>query len=919
MNPRIPASTYRFQFHAGFRFEDARRLLPYLDKLGITDLYASPLLQACAGSTHGYNVADPRRLNPELGTEADFDSLARALKKRKMGLLLDIVPNHMAASPENPWWWDVLEKGPHSRYAPYFDIAWSAQGTGSPKLKLPLLGEAFEQALSEGKFRLAWEGEGLTLRYGSQRFPLACHSYAAILNFCPSELMKALKNEPKLEWTYLRSVQAASMGRSEVLKGNLKVLQRESKAFQALLLENARRLSEDPGFRTQLSEILGQQHYELHYWKEGLRKINYRRFFDVSDLVGLRAEHPAAFHLSHALVRKWMLEGKVTGLRVDHIDGLKRPLDYLRRLQRHASPRNRGKAQSAFIVVEKILGPSERLREDWPVAGTTGYEFIHDLNRFFLHPEGLPKLHSLFRQSTQEILPFPELAFQKKNQVARSLFSSEFASLARQVRASLAAEHPLSGLSCAELETALMEFTACLPVYRTYIDREPPSEGDSFILRQALEAFERRHSLPASFSPRDWASLFLPLGKSRGKPWLDWILRWQQLSGAVMAKGVEDTAFYNYPCLLSCDEVGGDPDASALSMGEFHRLQAERLARQPFGLSPSSTHDTKRSEDMRARLNVLTELPELWAEHLQRWKSLNLPLQERRGEAFIPDEKEELLIYQTLVGAWPFQARELPAFRRRLGEYLVKALREAKVHSHWLEPQPEYEARCIRFAQALCDPNHEGFLADFLPFQRKLAFYGALNSLTQLLLKASLPGIPDFFQGSELWDLSLVDPDNRRPVNFPKRARLLKGLRRGAAFCQGLLRHWKNGEVKLHLAHSLLAHRRKSPDLFLKGDYLPLSISGDQGEAIAAFFRRWKREWLLVVAPRFWTRHAHDFRFPLGLKAWGNASLPLPKSSPRLWKNLLTGERLRLPRGQEHVPLASLLQDFPLGFLAGQT
>jgi (1->4)-alpha-D-glucan 1-alpha-D-glucosylmutase len=774
---RIPSATYRLQFSDGFRFEDARRLAPYLHRLGVTDLYASPILKARRGSGHGYDVTDPSRFNPELGTEAGFEALADELKNYGMGLLLDIVPNHMAASLENPWWADVLEKGRESPYAAFFDIDWDAPGRG--------------------------------------------------------------------------------------------------------------------------------------------KEISYRRFFDISDLVGVRVEDPRVFEVTHELVLRLVQEGRVTGLRIDHIDGLYDPLGYLSHLQRRIRPESDGRPIGFYIVVEKILAGDEVLPAEWPVLGTTGYDFLKALNALFVDGEGVKAIDDSYFRFTGARPDFADLVYQKKKQVIRELFAAEVRALADDLT-----QLAPKGLSEEEMMKALIEVTACLPVYRTYIRAGKASPRDRLYLKQAAKEARRRNKALAGALDflENMLTLDFPAGFSpeEKEGWLQFVLGWQQWSGAVMAKGFEDTALYTHHRLLSLNEVGGDPAHSGLTIGDFHRFNQSRLAHSPHSLSATSTHDTKRSQDVRARINVLSEIPGEWERHLIRWSRYNKPKKREVNGLAVPEPNTEVLLYQTLLGAWPLYREELPQFKPRLKNYMVKAVREAKAFTNWLEPDPGYEAALLDFVDSILETSPRGrFLPDFLRFQKKIAHYGFINSLAQLLLKAASPGVPDFYQGMELWDLSLVDPDNRRPVDFKLRTKLLDCLIRQEAegqpaLIKSLLKSWEDGRVKLYLTYKALNFRRSRKELFRDGDYLPLEIMGQKREHVCAFGRYREGRWVLAVVPRLLTGLISAGALPLGEKVWGDDLLVLPDSAAREWRNVLTGETIKVSGG---LPLSRVFNLFPVALL----
>jgi (1->4)-alpha-D-glucan 1-alpha-D-glucosylmutase len=843
---RVPVATYRLQFNAQFTFADARKIVPYLAALGITDVYASPILRARKGSMHGYDTVDATMLNPELGTEEDFAELCAELRRHDMGLVLDIVPNHMAVSHENPWWTSLLENGPQSRYVHYFDIDWR-----DDKVLLPILGRPYGEALESKEIRLGFDAEGFFFAYYDKRLPLAPHSYPLILRDCVDavpaegvgvELRDLVQDE-------------AVVTNSRFLKETLLRIYEQSDDFRSALDAAVWQFNEDAD---RLDELLSAQWYRLAYWRIASEAINYRRFFDVTDLVGIRVENPEVFEARNRRILDLIAEGNVTGLRVDHIDGLHDPAGYLTRLQhrlvgeesgRPARPPGEGGTpalQPMYVVVEKILAPDETLPASWPVAGTTGYDFLDVVNRVFVDPNGLPADRS-----------FEDLVYERKKQVIDQLFSGEMRALGTHLGTLAAADRNARDLAPSELLAALVEITACMPVYRTYIRNDEISPWDREILGRALEEARRRSSLEDRNFKFLRRVLHLEVPSAA-----DFVMRWQQFTPRVMAKGVEDTAFYNYNRLVSLNEVGGDPGrVSGDPVAEFH-ARNERIARDwPHTMNATSTHDTKRAEDVRARIDVLSEIADEWQRWVRKWTR---------------DADEKLLIYQTLIGAWPIDAARLTA-------YVEKAAREAKTHSSWLSPNIEYESALKDFAAGLLDD--ERFMKSFLRFHRRIAFHGFLNSLAQVVLKIFSPGVPDFYQGTELWDYSLVDPDNRRPVDYASRA---DALRRLPAY------NWKDGSIKLFVIARSLAVRAS-------GGYRPL----DTGTPNAVAFLR--GDDLLVVVPRLTTQLVKPPHLPLG-DVWRDHAVDV---SGR-WRNVFTEEVV------EGAPLMlrSLLASFPVGVFA---
>jgi (1->4)-alpha-D-glucan 1-alpha-D-glucosylmutase len=881
---RVPTSTYRLQFNGGFTFRDARAIAPYLAELGVTDIYASPILKARKGSAHGYDVVDPSALNPELGSEDDFTALHEELQRLGMGLLLDVVPNHMAASGENAWWMSVLENGKESRFLHYFDIDWSpvtARGTTVEKVLLPILGRPYGETLESQEIKLHFDADGFFFTYYDKRLPLAPASYRQVLQQCVESLPTegvAIELRELIEGE-------DSVTNSRFLKETLWRIYEQDATFHEAV---DRVVTAIGGSVDALDALLDAQWYRLAYWRIASEKINYRRFFDVTDLVGLRVENPEVFEARNRRTLELIAEGKVTGLRIDHIDGLFDPIGHMRKMQLRL-----GDAKF-YIVVEKILARGEELPSAFPVDGTTGYDFLDKVNALFVDPAGLAQLEELYRRFTGSTRSFEDICYERKKQVIAELFSGEMRGLGKQLSALALADRNARDFAPAELLIALTEVTACMRVYRTYIRDANVSAEDRAVIEAAIA--EGRQRAAASIDARLFAFLervllvdppeYIAAERER---WLTFVMRWQQFTGRVMAKGVEDTAFYNYNRLVSLNDVGGEPGRGDFDpVAEFHARNARMQGAWPHTLNATSTHDTKRSEDVRARIDVLSEMPEAWARQVRKWSRMTAPLR-RDG---VPAPNEELLVYQTLAGAWPID-------EARLRQYLEKAAREAKTYTSWIAPNPEYERALLDYAAALL--RHEEFVKDFTRFQRRVAFFGFLNGLSQLVLKATSPGVPDFYQGTELWDFSLVDPDNRRPVDYEHRASLLRRMN-GNVDIATLLRRWHDGRVKLYATWKLLTLRKSMPALFSEGDYTPI----DAGPNVVAFTRALGDVRVAVAVPRLTTKLTRADVVPLG-EVWPEFSVALSGS----WKNIFTGEELS---GGE-IPLRQLFASFPVAVL----
>jgi (1->4)-alpha-D-glucan 1-alpha-D-glucosylmutase len=981
-------ASYRLQFSSSFKFRDALRIVPYLDALGITTLYASPLLQARSGSTHGYDVTDPTKLNRELGTRGDFDRLVTALHARGMRLLLDIVPNHMAASSENPWWVDVLEKGPYSRYARWFDIEWQPPSrTLRNRVLLPVLGCSYGRALTGAELQVAIRPTGLCLRYWETDLPLAPHSYARVLAPRTGTGSDLGRSRAAAEFENLlarvQSLPAAvalSAGweqEIESVKRDLWSLYRHRPEIRVYLDEQLAFFNSPRSRPSALRTLLAEQAYVLCYWRNANYAINYRRFFAISELVGVRVEKQEVFEATHGLILQLLRQGKVSSFRVDHIDGLFDPRGYLDRLaaamhSMAAGRRSSARAGTHGVVVEKILGPGEDLPREWAVDGTTGYDFLNAVNGLFIAPDGLESLRRTFGAfAGRHRADYVAVAAEARRQVMASHFAGEMQAftlhLERLAREETAGRRAPQGVTSADWKRALTAVIVGFPVYRTYIRPGELSAADREHIGRAIAAADATPGVSRA-AIRFIERVLLSAGDVRREAQrkgtrneaLRFVRRLQQFTGPVMAKGVEDTAFYRYNVLASANEVGGDPAAAAIPPAELHQRLESLLQARAGNVNTTTTHDTKRSEDARARINVLSEVPEEWARLLSRWSQMNRRLKCHNRGGIVPEPAMEALFYQTLIGSWPLaerskigvafrsRARRQPpesdhvraAFAQRIRDYMLKAAREAKAQTRWVRPNPEYESALADFvAGALDRARSPDFIAEVEAFARALAPFGAVNSLAQLAIKIAAPGVPDFYQGGELWDLRLVDPDNRGPVGFAARRRLLDRLSRPAqgpaaagkaraAAAQRLCREWQTGAVKMFVMQAGLCARRACPEVFLQGKYLPLAVDGARAENIFAFARRYRKEWALVIVPRLLARtFGLDCARLAGLPAagwhgeWGDTALRLPRIAPREWREVFTGTAVavneRRSGRQMLLPCSALLARLPIALLRG--
>ncbi|MBV9522888.1 MAG: malto-oligosyltrehalose synthase, partial [Alphaproteobacteria bacterium] len=872
-----PRATYRFQFSREFTFQDATRRVDYLADLGISHLYASPFLQARRGSTHGYDITDHNRLNPEIGTAEDFAALVERLHARGLGLILDFVPNHMGVGgSDNAWWLDVLEWGDASPYAGFFDINWNARRPDlKGKVLLPVLGAQYGAILEQGEIALRFErGEGrFSAWYFEHRFPIAPADYAIILRRVALDRLDAAAEEAL--GGVLGVAERLSDDRRHVPRDEAEAMKRGiaagverhpalGEAIERAVASFAGRPGEPSSWRS-LHELLEAQSYRLAYWRVAADEINYRRFFNINDLAGLRIELPELFDAAHRLVLAMIGDGRIQGLRIDHVDGLFDPAAYCRRLQDEAARRRAADGGAPFyIVIEKILARYETL-PDWPVAGTTGYEFANQVCGLLIDPKSERRLRRFYSRIAERHEGFDDVLYASKIRIVTVNLASEVNVLAQAFHELALADWTTRDFTLNGMRGALGEVLAAFPVYRTYVDGNGAGSEDRRFIDWAIAVAKKR-------SPAVDTSIFDFIGgiltaerngwqEERRDAMLRLAMRFQQLSGPVMAKGLEDTSFYRYVPLVALNEVGGDPRRFGVSLAAFHHLNEDRARRWPRGMLTTATHDTKRGEDARARLALLSELPGEWRRRVTLWLRLN---RLRRGEidgAPAPRRNDEYLFYQTVLGAWPLDleladAAGVAALAERVCAAMIKSVREAKEHSSWGNPNEAYEATLTRFIASALDASRPNpFLAELADFVERLARLGALNSLAQTALKLTSPGMPDTYRGGELWDFSLVDPDNRRPVDFERRQRMLAELRRDfAAQAQGdlamLARNWRDGREKLFLIWRVLGCRAAHPELFAEGEYLPLAAAGAHADHICAFLRRHSGRSLAVVVPR---------------------------------------------------------------------
>jgi (1->4)-alpha-D-glucan 1-alpha-D-glucosylmutase len=884
--PSIPLATYRLQFTRDFGFDDAARLVPYLRDLGISHLYASPFLKARPGSTHGYDVVDHNQLNPELGGDDAFDRLSQALAAAGMGLILDFVPNHMGVGhADNAWWLDVLEWGPRSPHARSFDIDWDLlpfKPEGG--VLLPILGQPYGDALAAGEIRLGFDPDegSFSAWYFDHRLPIRPNRYSEVIRtvVAAAEASDTPAGRALLKIAAEHSdPRAPSREKAPAYKAALAAVEGGAEVIARGLAAYHVRPGEPASVLT-LHRLLERQHYRVSSWRVASSEINYRRFFDVNDLAGLREEDVRTFAAVHRLVARLIADDRLHGLRLDHIDGLSNPGRYCGRLQRLVRTMRGGAARPFYTVVEKILAEGEDLPRLPGVAGTTGYEWLNLITHTLVDPRGLPALDAAAEAFTGDAEPFESVVKRAKRHVLRTMLSSEFTVLARLLARIAAGQWRTRDFTYDRLREALELYIIHFPIYRTYITAEGATEADRAIVARTIgiakglwrgadvAIFDLLHdALTRDLIGSDRQ------GYSRARV-RRFALKVQQFTGPMMAKSLEDTAFYRYIHLLALNEVGGEPRQGGVSVAEFHTCMARR-ERRPHGLTATATHDTKRGEDARTRILALSELPDEWAAAAAQWAGFNAALVTDLGGRRAPSRTHEYMFYQGLLGVWPLEGPDA-SFIERVEGYALKAAREGKVETNWTDPDEAYEAAWTGFVRAALDPARSApFLQSFAAFAERAALLGALNSLTQLTLKATMPGVPDFYQGTEFWDLSMVDPDNRRTVAFGPRIAAL-GRHAEAPDWPALAASWRDGHIKLALTQRLLALRARFPDIFTHGRYHALRVAGQDADNVIAFSRSVGTRAVVVVAGRHFAGATEGGRRWFDPAAW-QASIDLTR------------------------------------------
>ncbi|MEJ8804021.1 malto-oligosyltrehalose synthase [Pontibacter sp. H249] len=898
----IPSATYRLQISPNFTLKQTLNLIPYLQELGVNTIYAAPIFCARPGSEHGYDVTAPYDINPQVGTQQELQQLAAELRSRGMGWLQDIVPNHMAFHPDNTWLMDVLEKGPQSGFYTFFDIDFQHPDFAG-QVMVPFLGDKLDKVLAEKQLQIALTEEGLKLQYFDNTYPVCLATYKNLLQ-------KALKDSGEPDVTPLSGKYLGDLQHFEEEETITPAAwtNYKKKLYQTEPLKNAldEAIEQINQNEEQLREVLEQQHFILCHWQETEKQINYRRFFTVNDLICLRMENKEVFDQYHHFIKQLCHNNTFQGLRVDHVDGLFDPTTYLKRLREMAG-------QEKYIVVEKILEGEEQLPERWPIHGNSGYDFLAWVSNLYTSGSGRRKLTEVYRRLVPDApTNYEQLVYKKKMFILKNYMEGELNNLLRVLQ-----ERRLIPLENEDnWREALANLLAAFPVYCIYGNRLPLSSGEIEVVNQAFEqAHEKAPEVKAQLEHLHSLFTLTPEDTDETKRHkLYFVMRSQQFTGPLAAKGVEDTTFYNYNRLISLNEVGNSPDIFHLEADEFHERMLYRQRVYPHSINATATHDTKRGEGARMRLNVLSELPEEWEAHVKQW------IQQSKKYTSEPTENDLYFIFQTILGVIPSEGEVGHKLVERLQEYLEKALREAKVNTDWANPNEDYENAVKDLVHQLLQEDQE-FKQSFMPFYKKVAHFGWIYALCQTLLKITCPGVPDIYQGTELWDLSLVDPDNRRPVDYRLRQHYLLNIRQKEnqntqELHRELLQHWENGQIKLYLVYKALNARLRFQKLFSEGDYIPLTVTGKHKAHVLAFARHYKESWALVAVPLQLTKLVSEDNLPLGSEVWEDTAVALPEKAPGQW-DFVFGKGSW--QGSGSMPLAEVINSFPVAFLTATT
>ncbi len=920
---RIPTSTYRIQFNQKFTLIDAQKVVPYLAELGISDIYASPIFKARAASTHGYDIVDSNQINPELGGIEALRALNLKVKEQNMGWVQDIVPNHMAFDSQNQMLIDLLENGRDSQYFRFFDIQWDHPYQGiKGRVLAPFLGRFYGDCLERGEIQLNYDPDGFSVNYYSLRLPLKIESYSNILSYNLNQLRQELSREHPdfvkflgvlYSIKYLPSGEEGNERYDQIafIKNMLWELWSRSPVIKEFITNNLKVFNGDVNYPESfqlLDSLLTDQFFRLSFWKVGNEEINYRRFFTVNDLICVCVERKEVFEHNHRLIIDLIREGIFTGLRIDHIDGLYDPKKYLERL--------RGFLGDIYIVVEKILDFEETLPINWPTQGTTGYDFLAYLNNLFCPQSSREIFTDLYDRFVGQKINYDKIVDEKKRLIISKHLAGDIDNLGHLLKQISQRYRYANDFTIYGLKGSLIEIMVAMPVYRTYINDEGLSSHDRQYVEIAIK--RAKAQMPIFSNELDFIARFLfldfdqDLGEEEKEQWLYFTRRLQQYTGPLMAKGVEDTAMYVYNRLISLNEVGASPSQFGISIEQFHQFNQNKALTTPHSFLTTSTHDTKRGEDTRARINVLAEIPQEWEEAITLWQQWNCKFKRSVQGTLAPTPNDEYLLYQTLIGAMPFG--NLEGFSQRVEEYVVKAIREAKVHTGWLQPDHNYESACTEFVrEILTDRLDHPFLKHFREFQKKIAFYGVFNSLSQVVLKLTGIGVPDIYQGSELWNFSLVDPDNRRPIDFDHCFKLLLQIKQEQDI-SSYLSHPEDGKIKLFITWKCLHIRKKYSELFQRGRYFPVYPIGSLQQHIISYYIQLEDQILLVVVPRFLTKIVKEGELPIGGKVWQENRLPVPPNTNSVWLDLISDQEIY---GEETLWIRDIFQVLPVSVLLG--
>jgi (1->4)-alpha-D-glucan 1-alpha-D-glucosylmutase len=954
--PQIPTSTYRLQLNREFTFAQAEAIVPYLADLGISHCYVSPCLKARSGSLHGYDIVDHNQLNPEIGTPEDFDRFVAALHEHGMGLILDIVPNHMAVmGSDNAWWLDVLENGQSSIYAGFFDIDWNPPTQDlQGKVLVPALGDHYGAVLETGEIQLVFRDGAFLLAYHDHIFPIDPREYPRILARCGESMSSTLgdQNTDFLEFQSLVAAFGHLPSRNEIEPDRVTERNRDKEILKRRLADLSARASEisdciaaslktingrpdDSASFEQLHELIKAQAFRLANWRVAADDINYRRFFDTNDLAGICVENEAVFEASHRLILGLVAQGKVDGLRIDHPDGLYNPAEYFERLKKSidaVSP-----DLSKYVIIEKILTGAEQLPTDWKVCGTTGYDFANLVNGLFVDPANAARMERIYRNFLEDEIDLDDLAYRCRRLIIRTSLASELNVLANKLTRIALSRRRTCDFTLNSVREALAEVASNFPVYRTYVSPTGALDRDVEYIRSAVAAAKLRTQTDASVLNFVEDVLSTRVAEGQDANYRNAVtifaMKFQQFSSPVMAKGLEDTAFYRYNRLVSINEVGSDLHYFGTTAEQFHRVNQERARDWPHTMLTTSTHDSKRSEDVRTRIDALAEIPAEWRLRLREWKRMNRHFKRNVNSRPAPFPNDEYLLYQTLIGAWPLEPmtddEDHERFRARIEQYMLKAARESKRNTSWINRNEEYEKTLSSFIRALLTPSAKNrFLRDFTPFQQRITRIGLWSSLSQTLLKLTCPGVPDIYQGTDLWDFSLVDPDNRRAVDYDRRQNAFARIRQAAsnpsALVASLLENPDDGRAKLYLISKALCLRRHKEALFQQGAYRPLEVEGAKADHMVAFARSFGNESAIIAVPRLIASLQNgpgSDAPPIGDATWSGTRLVLGSDgNSRRYRNIFTGgvvefEKQNKLRG---IDISKILQEFPVALLVAE-